>query len=122
MTDNITPTPARFATVLSTLNILRSQALSRLSNGDNTALAVKLQLDDAIRSLQFCQQHQITASAKVIKLPSTRTATPSSEYRIIEDHETEQRQYWTELSLNDQPVRPSPGTLLLDCNLLPDEY
>lgn len=112
---------SRFTTVLSTLNILRSQAINRLSQGDSTALAIKLQLDDAIQCLQFCQQHQITASASVIRLPATLTSTPSSEYRIIEDHETDKRQYWTELSLNEQPVRPSPGTLLLDCGLIVEE-
>ncbi|WP_409306990.1 hypothetical protein [Pectobacterium sp. B1J-3] len=114
-------TSSRFAVALTALNTLRSEAIGRLSQGDTSALPSKLQLDDAIQCLQFCQQHQITAAANVIQLPMPQTATPSSEYRIVEDHETDQQEYWTELSLNHHPVRPSPGVLLLDCGLIPKE-
>ncbi|MBS4431816.1 MULTISPECIES: hypothetical protein [Pectobacterium] len=114
-------TQYRFTDVLNALMALRGQAVSRLSQGDTSALQSKLQLDDAIQCLQFCQRHQITASASVIQLPATRTTTPSSEYRIIEDHETERREYWTELDVNNHPVRPSPGVLLLDCGLIPKD-
>ncbi|MDE8740999.1 hypothetical protein PZA20_04115 [Pectobacterium polaris] len=114
-------TSSRFTDALNALIALRTQAVSSLSQGDSSALQSKLQLDDAIQCLQFCQQHQITAAATVIQLPATLTTTPSSEYRIIEDHETEQREYWTELDVNNHPVRPSPGVLLLDCGLIPEE-
>ena len=112
---------SRFPEVLQELQLLRSQVIEDLKQGDDSRLQVKLQLDDAIQCLRFCETHAITASAKVIQLPETRTRTPSSEYRILEDHETEDRDVWTELKIGPVEVRPSPGTLLIDCGLCPND-
>ena len=111
----------RFHDVLSDLESLRSQAIADLKQGDDSRLQWKLQLDDAIQCLKFCRAHEITASAKVIQLPETRTRTPSSEYRILEDHETDDRECWTELKIGTMEIRPSPGVLLIDCGLWPSD-
>ncbi|MDR2326167.1 MAG: hypothetical protein LBE51_12300 [Acidovorax sp.] len=113
------PSP-RFAEALHALAQLRAQLVEELKQGQRDRLAHKLQLDDAIACLQWCEAHSITASAKVTQLPETRTRTPSSEYRIVEDHETEDRSIWTELQQGSQPLRPSPGMLLVDAGLWPD--
>lgn len=110
----------RFDAVIAQLEHLRADAIASLRQGDRTHLAHKLQLDDAIASLRFCEAHAITAAAVVTQLPETRTRTPSSEYRIVEDHESDDRELWTELHVDQHPVRPSPGMLLLDCGLWPD--
>ena len=111
----------RFTTVIPKLELWRAQMVDALKQGDRAALQTKLELDDAIQSLQFCRAHAITASAKVLQLPPTRTRTPSSEYRILEDHETENRDVWTELSIDAKDVRPSPGTLMVDTGSWPDD-
>jgi hypothetical protein len=111
----------RFSEVIQKLEVLRSQAIEELRQGNDSCLHVKLQLDDAIGCLRFCEIHTITASAKVMQLPETRTRTPSSEYRILEDHETEDRNVWTELKIGTGLVRPSAGTLLIDCGLWPSD-
>lgn len=72
------------------------------------------QANDAIACLKFCERHGIHPGAKAIRLPDPSTLSPSSEYRIVEDHETEDRLYWSELAIDDDPVRPSPGSLLID--------
>ena len=71
------------------------------------------QLDMAISCLEFCQRHQIHPNCQVTVLPPTLTRTPFSEYRIMEDQETENRECWTELSIKGQEFRPSEGDILL---------
>ena len=122
MPSSAAPPSPRFPEAVHTLTLLRAQVIEELKQGQRSRLALKLQLDDAITCLQWCEAHSITASAKVTQLPETRTRTPSSEYRIVEDHETEDRSVWTELQLNQQPLRPSPGMLLVDAGLWPDEH
>lgn len=109
----------RFQPVLESLAQQRNLLLERLKQGDKSVLPAKLQLDDAIATLQFCERHRITASAKVLELPETRTRTPSSDYWIMEDHESADRSDWTELSISGQAVHPLPGNLLLDIGLWP---
>ncbi|MDR0212967.1 MAG: hypothetical protein LBJ15_03065 [Comamonas sp.] len=109
----------RFQTALESLLQQRNLLLEQLKQGDKSMLPAKLQLDDAIACLQFCERHRITASAKVLELPETRTRTPSSDYWIMEDHESADRSNWTELSISGQAVHPLPGNLLLDIGLWP---
>ena len=59
----------RFQPVLESLAQQRNLLLERLKQGDKSVLPAKLQLDDAIATLQFCERHRITASAKVLELP-----------------------------------------------------
>ena len=96
------------------LETAKNQIIAELKQGNSTRLIEKLQIDDAIASLKLCERHSITASAKVIELPETRTRTPSSEYRVLEDHETEDREIWTELIIANEAIRPSPGALLVE--------
>jgi len=58
-------------------------------------------------------QHQINPDLKIIMIPEQATKTPSSEFRLIEDHESDDKKYWTEVKLNDIELRPSPGDFLI---------
>ena len=89
--------------IVEQLKVKRSKAL----------IAKKKQIDNAIKWLKKGMEHQISPDAKSIVLPEKRTQTPSSEYRLIEDHETDDKQYWTEVKINDSELRPLPGDLLL---------
>lgn len=77
------------------------------------ALHIKRQLDAAIECLEFCQQHQISPDAEVLVLPMTQTRTPASNYRVLEDHETDQQEYWVELKINNQPLHLYPGDMII---------
>jgi hypothetical protein len=110
---------SRFAGVLERLESWHSDAVMRLKNGDRSALALKLEVEDAMQCLLVCRTHGITSKAKVTEIPETLTRTPGSEYRVMEDHETDDRQTWTALMIGRAELRPSPGMLLIDCGRWP---
>ena len=68
----------------------------------------------AIGLLELCQEHDIFPTSRVLVLPPPLTLTPSSEYRLIEDNETEDRQNWIEVKVNGQFVRPLPGSIIIE--------
>ena len=104
-----------FERVLSKLRLWREQVIVelRLSEGHDEALQLKRQIDTAINCLKFCQQHQIQPNAEVTVLPDTQTQTPSSNYRILEDHETDNQDYWIELKINDEPLHLCPSDIII---------
>ena len=59
------------------------------------------------------EQFQIDPKSELYELPEQKTPTPSSEFRIIEDHESDDEQYWKELDFNGKQLRPVPGDLIL---------
>ena len=105
---------SKFSSAIRQLELLRSQIVDELRRQDESRLETKLQLDDAIRCLKFCEVNGIATSCTVIRLPQTQTRTPSSQYRIIEDHESDDRSDWTEIRIGGVDLRPLPGTLLLE--------
>lgn len=106
----------QFDAVLERLEEWRESLLDRLSDPALQAetLRVKLQIDDAIGCLRLCERYQITSGASVVQLPEPDTRTPSSEFRIIEDQESEKRECWNEVMIDGAPIRPAPGTLLVE--------
>jgi hypothetical protein len=78
------------------------------------AVRLKIQLDDAIECLRLCERYQIGPKARVVRLPEPRTNTPSSEYRVMEDQETDRREHWIEVVIDGVPIRPAPGSLLIE--------
>jgi hypothetical protein len=77
-------------------------------------LRLKLQLDDAIACLRLCEKHQIRPDAMLVRLPEPQTRTPSSEYRVVEDQETDGREHWIEVMINGVPLRPAPGSVVVE--------
>ncbi len=76
-------------------------------------IAFKNQIRTALQSIQICQQWQITPRARIHRLPPQKTRTPSSEYRLMEDCETEQREYWQEAQFDGETLRFSEFDLLV---------
>lgn len=101
--------------VVEQLRSWREQVMNELREPErhDKALQTKRQLDTAIECLEFCEKHQIRPRSEVVTLPMTRTATPSSNYRVIEDHETEHREQWTELEIGGEPVNLYAGDLIV---------
>jgi len=76
-------------------------------------LSRKKNIDNAIKWLEKGMKNQISPDAIVLLIPERITQTPSSEFRIIEDHESDAKEFWTEVRLNDKELRPSPGDFLI---------
>lgn len=53
----------------------------------------------AMKLLKKCEQHSIKPSSIFTTLPEQLCQTPSSEYRIVEDCETDDPQSWIEVNI-----------------------
>lgn len=103
--------------VLNILRELRDCAISELKQGKNESLKTKLDLDRAISCVEFCNKHNLFTNKKekytIFELPFLCTG--YSDYRIIDDCETDHREYWKELKLikDDEIVYLSPGDIII---------
>jgi len=106
----------QFSEVVERLRQWRDTALEQMKDpvSRSEALQLKLQLDGAIDCLRLCERYRIRPDARVVRLPEPQTKTPSSEYRIVEDQETDRREYWIEVTIDGAPLRPAPGSLLIE--------
>jgi hypothetical protein len=91
---------------------LRAASVAAL-RGDASELGLKLELDRAIALLELCERYALDPRGEITVLPEPLTRSPSSELRLMEDHESEDRTRWTEVVVDGRPVRPAPGDLLL---------
>lgn len=73
----------------------------------------KRSIDNAIKWLRKGMDNQINPDLKIVVIPEKKTKTPSSEYRLIEDQESDERKHWTEVKFNDEELRPVPGDFLI---------
>jgi hypothetical protein len=97
-------------TVISYLQDWKSRLIQESKNTNQTDL-VK-QVSRAIQCLERCEKYHVVDVTDVVVLPMTTTLSASSEYRIIEDQESDDPTVWTELSVHSKHVRPVPGTVL----------
>lgn len=56
----------------------------------------------SVKLLRKCDENGICAGALFTKLPQKKCDTPSSEYRIIEDGETDNPQCWQEVEIENK--------------------
>jgi len=73
----------------------------------------KKSLDSAIKWLKKGEEFNIDPNKQIISLPQTQTKTPSSEFRIIEDNESDKIEHWEEVKINDKIIRPLPGSWMI---------
>ena len=71
------------------------------------------QFKQAIKWLSIGQELNINPKSKILELPITQTKTPSSEYRLIEDNESDDKKDWTEVLISGKEIRPSIGDFLI---------
>ncbi|WP_417761560.1 hypothetical protein [Shewanella sp.] len=79
-------------------------------------VAQKQQLSAALHLLAKCEQYGVTATANFTRLPAQLCTTPSSEYRIVEDCESDDPRHWQELKIDDKPfncVRLAPDDVVI---------
>jgi len=106
----------QFDEIVKRLHQWRNTVLEQMRDpaSKSESARLKLQLDDAIDCLGLCERYQIGPNARVVRLPEPRTNTPSSEYRVVEDQETDQREHWIEVVIDGAPISPAPGSLLIE--------
>lgn len=75
-------------------------------------------IEHSIKLLKKCDKHGIAAGSIFTKLPQKQCDSPSSEYRIIEDGETDDPEYWQEVAIENKQfncVRLGEGDVVIEC-------
>lgn len=78
----------------------------------------KILTEHSIKLLKKCDEHGIAADSIFTKLPQKITDSGSSEYRVVEDSETDNSQYWQEVKIEGKTsncVRLNEGDVLIQC-------
>jgi hypothetical protein len=83
----------------------------RRSPGDQDLLRLKLDLGTAAGCLRLCQKYGIDGRWQGFELPAVDGS--FSEFRILWDYETDDRKNWEELVTDGEPVRATPGDVLI---------
>jgi len=104
-----------FSRVVQALTELRTQAIAQLRSPATreNALQKKLEIDRALDVLSQAVRLGLSGCEKSWTMPDCRTPTPSSEYRVLEDNETERREHWTEVVVDGERLRLQPGDVIL---------
>jgi hypothetical protein len=71
-------------------------------------------LHAAIAILSKLAVFGVRSPLRVVRLPLPSTLTPSNEYRVICDNESDDRSQWEEVVVDDVPLRPCPGALVVE--------
>ncbi|MEM6845239.1 MAG: hypothetical protein AAF632_23705 [Bacteroidota bacterium] len=74
----------------------------------------KSEIDLAIKWLIRGQEFDVHPKSKIIELPYKKVQTPSSEYRIVEDCESDNPDLWMEVQVDGESIRPLPGSLIIE--------
>ncbi|MGE8555467.1 MAG: hypothetical protein ACN6OB_16230 [Chryseobacterium jejuense] len=88
---------------------------SLISNGidKESNLQLKKELSDAIHLLEMFDCYQISKKTidMILELPDSRTG--YSEYRIMNDCESDDPAQWIELKINDKKIKLSEGDIII---------
>lgn len=106
--------------VINKLQELRDNVIEDLKQGKKEFLKTKLELDRAISCLEFCIEHDLFSDNKekysVFELPLPDGSGYFSDYRIVDDCETEDKEFWREIKFEDKKVFLSPGDIIIKEN------
>jgi hypothetical protein len=105
-----------FALVRARLSEWRDQLVAQLPTAPDreAKVALKKEIEEAIRCLDFCERAGIESSARVHVLPLLEGRGGFSEYRVMDDAETEDRSSWVEPEIDGDKRRLGPGDLLVE--------
>jgi hypothetical protein len=94
-----------------------SEGLSSLPIGERAERIGRInECDAAIALLLKCGRHGIVAADPFIVLPTQRIRSGSSDLRVLEDLETEDRAVWKEVVVQGKPLRLSEGNVVVSCS------
>lgn len=109
----------KFTQVLEKLNKWRHELVAQMRSPSTTeshreeVLKLKVQLDQAIGCLQLCERYQILLSSKVIEMVRSHHG-HSSEYHLMDDCASAERDYWVEVEVNGKPIELPPEFLIVE--------
>ncbi len=105
-----------FENVLPKLHVWLTSVIDSLSHGDRQReqVELKIEIERAIKCLEFCQQYDLHTAVRVVVMPDASTMSASSEFRIVEDIESDDKQHWLEVIINGELIRPLPGSLIIE--------
>ncbi len=61
-------------------------------------------LEHSLKLLKKCEENDVRAGSIFTKLPAKLCDTPSCDYRIIEDGETDDQKYWYEVKIEGKKI------------------
>jgi hypothetical protein len=104
-----------FEAVICKLKLWHEEALTHIRSPEthDEALALKRQIEAAIGCLQLCEEYQIRPEAQVTILPGAPFFPPWTEFRILDDRETERREEWAELEIENESFPLYPGDIVI---------
>ena len=109
----------RLTQVLEKLNKWRHELVEQMRSPSTTelqreeVLKLKVQLDQAIGCLQLCERYQILLTSKVIEIVRSPN-NHASEYHLMDDCASAERDSWIEVEVNGKPVELSPEFLIVE--------
>ncbi|MEZ0230225.1 MAG: hypothetical protein ACAI25_16505 [Planctomycetota bacterium] len=114
--DPVTDSETSYTRVRERLAEWRSEVIEQLrgAGGDGALLTLKLEIEAALRCLDLCERAGITGTERVHTLPSLEGRGGYSEYRVLDDAETEDREHWTEPEIEGEKRRLTPGDVLIE--------
>jgi hypothetical protein len=116
---NQSGTEVKFTQVLEKLNKWRHELVEQMRSPSITelhreeVLKLKVQLDQAIGCLQLCERYQILLTSKVIEIVRAQQD-HSSEYHLMDDCASAERDSWIEVEVNGKPIELSPEFLIVE--------
>lgn len=103
-----------YENIIEILKLESDKVIEKLRvNNNSESINDKRNIDNAIKWLKKGMENQINPDFNVIVIPEKVTKTASSEFRLIEDHESDDKKNWTEVKINDSELRPLPGDFLI---------
>lgn len=103
-----------YENIIEILKLESNKVVEKLRiNNNSESINDKKNIDNAIKWLKKGMENQINPDLNIIVIPEQATKTPSSEFRLIEDHESDDKKYWTEVKINDTELRPLTGDFLI---------
>ncbi|MEM6272659.1 MAG: hypothetical protein AAF998_24820 [Bacteroidota bacterium] len=99
-----------YESLIRLLNLESEKVIEQLRINNTHELVIeKRNIDNGIKWLKKGMENQIDPNLHLHTLPEPATKTPSSAFRLVEDHESDDKNYWTEVKFNNAEVRPMPG-------------
>ena len=104
----------RYSNIISEIEKEINSIILKLKENKSEELLIKKnEYGNALKWLRKGEEYQINPKSKFIVLPQQSTKTPSSEFRIIEDNESDDIKNWTQVKVQDLELRPSPDDILI---------
>lgn len=96
------------------LDLIKKQLSNKNITDKNQLIQEKKQLEDFMFLINFSQEYDIRkdSTLNIVSLPYEENS-GYEEYRILNDYETENREHWTELKINNEPIRLYPSDIII---------